>query len=219
MALVMYDLDGTLLDTAQEITQAVNLTLKHFEHGSVDEVEIRRWIGHGTSFLMQQAWAATGRNNDQQHWDSIMKKFAVFYEQTAGTTSRPYPQVMETLELLKSKGFKQAIITNKEGRYTQKIVRAHGLDKYMDMTISGDTLAVKKPHPGVIEHCLHELDVMTGQSIFIGDSETDLATARAASVVCWAVPYGYNHGRPIAMADPDRVIPDISYVTGYFEGM
>ena len=219
MALVMYDLDGTLLDTAQEITQAVNLTLQHFEHGSVDEVEVRRWIGHGTGFLMQQAWAATVRNKDKTHWDGIMKKFGEFYEQTAGTTSSPYEKVIETLELLKSKGFKQAIVTNKEGRYTQKIVKSHGLEKYMDMVISGDTLSVKKPHPGVIEHCLHELDVMSGQSIFIGDSETDLATARAAGVVCWAVPYGYNHGRPIAMAEPDRVIPDISYVTGYFEGM
>jgi phosphoglycolate phosphatase len=219
MALIMYDLDGTLLDTAKEITLAVNLTLQHFSHGSVSDIEVQRWIGHGTGFLMQQAWAATGTNNDRQHWDAIMKKFGQNYEETAGTSSRPYPEVIETLALLKGKGFKQAIITNKETRYTEKIIAAHGLGQYMDMVICGDTLPIKKPDPGVIDYCLHELDVMSGQALFVGDSETDLATAKAAGIVFWAVPYGYNHGRSIAMADPGRVIPDISYVTSYFEGM
>ena len=218
MALVMYDLDGTLLDTAGEITEAVNRTLRDFNHGSVTEQEVKRWIGHGTGFLMQQAWAATGASS-HYNWETVMANFMGHYEATAGTMGKPYPMVMETLAEMKAKGFKQAVITNKECRYTQRIIEAHGLDQFMDMVICGDTLPIKKPHPGVIEHCLHNLDVMTGQSLFVGDSETDIATARAAGVVCWTVPYGYNHGRPIAMADPDRVVPDISYISSYFEGM
>ena len=218
MALVMYDLDGTLLDTAPEITTAVNLTLQDFSHGSVTDNEVRRWIGHGTGFLMQQAWQATERGSTHA-WPDVMSCFIKHYEETVGTSSQPYPKVLETLAYLKSIGVKQAVVTNKESRFTNKIIEAHGLGQYMDLVISGDSLEFKKPHPGVVEHCLHELDMMKGQSLFVGDSETDLATARAAGIIFWAVPYGYNHGRPIAMAEPDRIIEDISSITSYFEGM
>jgi phosphoglycolate phosphatase len=218
MALVMYDLDGTLLDTATEITQAVNLTLMDFECRGVDESDVRRWIGHGTGWLMQQAWAATaGQKNEP--WDKVMERFIVHYQETAGTSSTPFPKVIETLEKVKGIGVKQAIVTNKETRFTDRVLAAHDLKKYFDMIICGDTLPVKKPHPGVIEHCLNELHTSVGHSLFIGDSEIDVATARAAGVVCWAVPYGYNHGRPISMADPDRLVPDISDVPNYFRGI
>jgi phosphoglycolate phosphatase len=218
MALVMYDLDGTLLDTANEITQAVNLTLSDFECRGVDESDVRRWIGHGTGWLMQQAWAATSGNKNVS-WDNVMERFIVHYQETAGTSSFPFPKVIETLEKVKSIGVKQAIITNKETRFTNRVLAAHDLEKYFDMIICGDTLPVKKPHPGVIEHCLQQLHTSVGHSLFIGDSEIDVATAKAAGVVCWAVPYGYNHGRPISMADPDRLVPDISDVPNYFRGI
>lgn len=215
MALVMYDLDGTLLDTAGEICEAVNLTLADFNHDSVSDGQVRSWIGHGTGWLMKTAWQNT-EGSDVEPWDDVMTRFIHHYEVTAGTSSIAFPHVLETLQKARDYGVKQAIVTNKERRFTDRILQKHGLQNAFDMVICGDSLAVKKPNPAVIEHCLATLGATHGEALFVGDSEIDVSTAKAAGVVCWAVPYGYNMGRPIADAMPDRIVPDIREVPNYF---
>ena len=218
MALVMYDLDGTLLDTAAEITDAVNLTLQEFDHALVTIDDVRRWIGQGTGWLMETAWAATD-GPKAVAWNEVMARFIHHYEVTAGTSSTAFPHVMDTLQKARDYGVKQALVTNKERRFTDRVLQKHGLTDAFDLIICGDSLTVKKPHPDVIYHCLTTLDETAGASLFVGDSETDISTAKAAGVMCWAVPYGYNHGRPIAESMPDRVVPDIRDVPNYFRHM
>ena len=223
MALVMYDLDGTLLDTVDEIAQAVNLTLNEFGLKSVSVDQVRNWIGHGTGWLMKRAWeeqkdsadAASDSLRDAD-WDKVMQRFVHHYESTAGTTSTPFPFVLETLRKARDYGVKQAVVTNKERRFADRILEKHGLTDQFDMVICGDSLSVKKPNPAVITHCLNTLGATQGESLFIGDSEIDISTAKAAGVLCWAVPYGYNLGRPIADAMPDRIVPDIREVPNFF---
>lgn len=215
MAVVMYDLDGTLLDTASEIAQAANLTLKEFGREPVSEEDVRNWIGHGTGWLMKQAWESSGNTSDAS-WDTVMTRFIHHYEVTAGTTSKPFPYVLETLKKAREYGVKQAVVTNKESRFTERVLERHGLSGSFDLVICGDSLSVKKPDPAVIEHCLHTLGATRGEALFVGDSEIDVATARAAGVICWAVPYGYNLGRPIAEAMPDRIVEDIREVPNFF---
>ena len=113
-------------------------------------------------------------------------------------------------------GVKQAVVTNKERRFADRILEKHGLTDQIDLIVCGDSLSVKKPNPGMINHCLTTLGVTQGESLFIGDSEIDVSTAKAAGVMCWAVPYGYNLGRPIADAMPDRIVPDIREVPNFF---
>ncbi len=223
MALVMYDLDGTLLDTADEIAQAVNLTLNDFGLESVSVDQVRNWIGHGTGWLMKRAWdeqkgSADGVNDSvsDADWEKVMKRFVHHYESTAGTTSTPFPHVLETLRKARDYGVKQAVVTNKERRFADRILEKHGLTDQFDLIVCGDSLSVKKPNPGMINHCLTTLGVTQGESLFIGDSEIDVSTAKAAGVMCWAVPYGYNLGRPIADAMPDRIVPDIREVPNFF---
>ncbi len=215
MAVVMYDLDGTLLDTAGEITQAVNLTLAEFGHDTVSEQQVRDWIGHGTGWLMKTAWQNTAGPLDAP-WDKVMERFIVHYEATAGTHSTAFPHVLDTLRRTREAGVKQAIVTNKESRFTERVLERHGLSKAFDVVICGDSLSVKKPNPAVIEHCLAQFGASAGEALFVGDSEIDVSTARAAGVVCWAVPYGYNLGRPIEEAMPDRIVPDIREVPTFF---
>jgi phosphoglycolate phosphatase len=219
MALVMYDLDGTLLDTADEIAQAVNLTLNEFGLKSVSVDQVRNWIGHGTGWLMKRAWEEQQGSADAVNdadWDKVMQRFVHHYESTAGTTSTPFPFVLETLRKARDYGVKQAVVTNKERRFADRILEKHGLTDQFDMVICGDSLSVKKPNPAVITHCLNTLGATQGESLFIGDSEIDISTAKAAGVLCWAVPYGYNLGRPIADAMPDRIVPDIREVPNFF---
>jgi phosphoglycolate phosphatase len=132
------------------------------------------------------------------------------YQQRCGTpASQPYPHVVEVLDRLHAHGVHLAVIANKERRYTDTVLRAHQLQGHFDLVISGDTLATKKPDPAGIAHCLSHFGVRSDQSLFVGDSSIDAATARSAGVPVWLLPYGYNMGQPIAACGPDRVIADM----------
>ena len=219
MALVMFDLDGTLFDTAAEIAESANRTLIDYGLATVSEQQVRDWIGHGTGWMMTQAWSAVAGVPDAAAWPQVMKTFIAHYFECAGTLSRPYPDVMETLAELKQLGVKRAIVTNKETRFTQRILEKHAVQDAFDQVISGDTYSVKKPDPTAIYNCMQTFGVAAGECLFVGDSRIDVATAKAAGVMCWAVPYGYNMGEPIASANPDRIVPTIKDVPLYFKGL
>src|SRR6187551_641224 len=133
MALVMYDLDGTLIDTASEIALAVNATLKQYGFDAVSEDQVKAWIGHGTVWLMQQAWPDRRDIQAQDTWNTVMENFMQHYKYVVGTVSRPYPDALETLIKLKNKGVKQAIVTNKEEPYTSKILAQHHMKDIFDL--------------------------------------------------------------------------------------
>lgn len=216
MALVMYDLDGTLIDTASEITLAVNATLTQYGFNIVTDNQVKGWIGHGTAWLMQQAWPDKRDISVQDTWNTVMESFMQHYKNVVGTISRPYPTAIETLIQLKKQGIKQAVVTNKEEPYTSKILVQHNMQGFFDMVISGNSLPYKKPNAAVVEYCLQALAETKKSSLFVGDSEIDIATAKNAGITCWVVPYGYNAGRDITQANPDKVIDSISQVAGFF---
>jgi phosphoglycolate phosphatase len=217
MALVMYDLDGTLIDTADEIAMAVNATLSQYGHVTVSEAQVTSWIGHGTVWLMQQAWPNKIDIEIADTWKAVMKNFMQHYKNVVGTMSKPYPAVIETLNALKKQGVKQAIVTNKEEPYTSKILAQHNMQIFFDVVVAGNTLPFKKPNPEVIEHCLEVLGESKQNSLFVGDSETDVTTAKNAGVICWAVPYGYNAGKDISLANPDKLINSLAEVPNFFK--
>jgi phosphoglycolate phosphatase len=216
MALVMYDLDGTLIDTASEIALAVNATLSQYKFKTVTEDQVKAWIGHGTVWLMQQAWPDKRDVDAQDTWKKVMENFMQHYKHVVGTASKPYSAVLETLTKLKEQGIKQAIVTNKEEPYTSKILAQHNMEDLFDLLISGNSLPYKKPDAAVIKYCLEALGETKENSLFVGDSEIDIKTAKNAGVTCWVVPYGYNAGRDIAEANPDKLIDNISKVPDFF---
>ena len=213
--LVMFDLDGTLVETAPEIADAVNDTLRRFELPEVTQQQVNDWIGHGTRTLLIQALAFAGKTNvaavsASDSLTLIAAEFDRNYQRRCGTRSHLYPQVRETLVALRGQGVKLAVVTNKESRYTRTVLDAHQLAPLLDCVVSGDTLPTKKPDPAGIQSCLAQFDVPPNRALFVGDSSIDVATARNAGVAVWALPYGYNMGRPIEVCAPDRVIADCS---------
>lgn len=213
--LVMFDLDGTLIETAPEICDAVNDTLRRFDLSEVTQQQVNDWIGHGTRELLIQALAysekadvAAVRASDR--FALIAAEFDKHYQNRCGTRSHLYPQVRETLIALRARGVKLAVVTNKEGRYTATVLDAHQLMPLLDSVVSGDTLPTKKPDPAGIESCLAQFGVPRHRALFVGDSSIDVASARNAGVAVWALPYGYNMGQPIEACAPDRVIADCS---------
>jgi phosphoglycolate phosphatase len=216
--LILFDLDGTLIETAPEIADAVNDTLTRFELPPVTQQQVNHWIGHGTRELLIQALAYVGNTSAElvRHSDSfklIEAEFGKFYQRRCGTRSHLYPHVRETLQALRAAGVKLVVMTNKEGRYTQTVLDAHQMAPLFDLVISGDTLPVKKPNPAGIADCLQRLGVVRERALFVGDSSIDVATARNGGIAVWALPYGYNMGEPIEACHPDRVIPDFSALT------
>lgn len=213
--LILFDLDGTLIETAPEICDAVNDTLTRFDMALVQQTQVNDWIGHGTRELLIQALAFVGMTSPDKIRQSpglkpIAAEFDRNYQKRCGTRSHLYPHVREVLTSLRQQGVKLAVVTNKEGRYTQTILDVHALTGLFDAVISGDTLPAKKPDPAGIEHCLNQLGIPQARALFVGDSSIDVATARNAGVAVWALPYGYNMGQPIAACAPDRVIADFS---------
>ncbi len=213
--LILFDLDGTLIETAPEIADAVNDTLAAFDRSCVSQQQVNDWIGHGTRELLISALAfadkvTTDTVRNSPSFPRIEASFGVFYLKRCGTHSHLYPQVRETLNALRSRDVKLAVVTNKERRYTKAVLEAHKLTSLFDRVISGDTLPLKKPDPMGVHDCLHQFRIRGDRALFVGDSSIDVATARNAGVAVWALPYGYNMGQPIESANPDRVINDIS---------
>jgi hypothetical protein len=143
--LVMFDLDGTLVETAPEIMDAVNDTLARFDLPLVSQQQVNDWIGHGTLSLLVEAVAfATGRPLDEVRASELLRtmvaEYNVFYGRRCGTRSHLYPQVRETLEALRAQGSKLAVVTNKEGRYTQIVM---AVQKLTDLFRCGD----QRRHP------------------------------------------------------------------------
>lgn len=216
--LILFDLDGTLIETAPEIADAVNDTLTALGHPAVLQQEVNDWIGHGTRELLIKALARILQTTTQQvreaeAFPAIEAEFGQHYQRRCGTRSHLYPHVRETLLALRASGVKLVVMTNKEARYTKTVLDAHQLAPLFDHVISGDTLPVKKPNPAGIADCLQRFGVAPDRALFVGDSSIDVATARNGGIAVWALPYGYNMGEPIESCHPDRVIPDFSALT------
>ncbi len=217
--LVMFDLDGTLVDTAVELADAVNDTLAELGHRRVTETQVRDWIGHGTRALLVNALAdVTGQERDAlRNGPELARAAAIFdpyYERRCGTRSRPYAHALPVLHRLRAIGVRLAVVTNKDGRFTRRLLDHHGLSPLLDLVVSGDDVAVKKPAPDGILHCLSRYAVAPARALFVGDSAIDVASARKAGVAVWAVPGGYNQGQPIAASEPDRLLRDLGQLLG-----
>ena len=211
--LILFDLDGTLIETAPEIADAVNDTLSECGRTGVSQQQVNDWIGHGTRELLIQALAfidELGANEvrSSNSFPAIEAVFTRHYQRRCGTRSHLYPHVRETLVALRERGVKLVVMTNKEGRYTQTVLDAHQMAPLFDRVISGDTFPFKKPNPMGIEESLKQFGATRERTLFVGDSSIDVATARAGGIAVWAMPYGYNMGEPIEACHPDRVIPD-----------
>ena len=215
--LIMFDLDGTLVDTAGEIGDTVNDVLRALRLPQASDELVRSWVGQGSRELLIRACAhASGLPQAEVRssatMESVLEMYGRFHEKRCGTRSHLYPHVADTLAALSGLGIAMALVSNRESRFAEAVLRTHGLRGYFDPVVAGDSLPAKKPDASTIAHCLHAHGVPATRALMIGDSAVDVATGRNAGVECWVVPYGYNSGQPIEDAGPDRVIADISAV-------
>jgi phosphoglycolate phosphatase len=200
----LFDLDGTLIDTAPDINLAQNAALKEFGYQPADAAQTRHWVGHGARALLEQALAAQGA--DHTHLDAMHQYFLTYYVANIAELSRPYPSVLDTLATLRARGAKLAVVTNKTEALSRTLLTELQLLDHFDLLVGGDTAEHPKPDPAPAVLTCQQLELTAAQVLFVGDSTTDVGCARnfGCPVVC--VSYGYNQGTPPDALGADGVI-------------
>ena len=208
--LVMFDLDGTLVDSVPDLAAAVDTMLVSLGRPPAGIDAVRNWVGNGARVLVRRALAGDLQHEgiDDAQTDQALELFSAAYAKSHDLT-QIYPGVYETLKWLHKKRIKMALITNKPERFVAPLLDQMGLGRYFKWIIGGDTLPQQKPDPAALLFVMKMAKVKPRQSLFIGDSRSDVQAAKAAGVACLALSYGYNHGRPIAEEAPALVIDDL----------
>lgn len=186
---VLFDLDGTLVDSASDIAAAVNRLLAELGHEQVDEATVRSWIGDGARQLITQALRHAG---DLQDVDAVMPRFMRHYADCLLLDPRLYPGVEATLSALRANGVRMAVCTNKPAQFVPPLLEALGIATYFDAVLGAGDLPERKPHPLPLLHLAAGFGVDIGQCLMVGDSGADAGAANAAGAPLVLVGYGYR---------------------------
>ncbi len=206
---VVIDLDGTLLDTVGDISTAANMMRASLGFAPLDPALIRTFVGKGIANLVAKSLKDAVGEVGPTALKVAVANFERQYEKCFGDTSAPYPGVVDGLNALKEKGFRLGCVTNKVEKFTLPLLVKSGLADYFEITLSGDSLAEKKPHPMPLKHAAEFFGCATAEMLLIGDSMNDAEAARAAGSPVFIVPYGYNEGQELRGLDCDAFIDDV----------
>lgn len=208
--LVAFDLDGTLIDSVPDLAAAVDTMLSGQHLVPVGEAKVRDWVGNGSHKLVERALTSVlGEVPDPARLTASHDEFLRAYHAAPCERTRAYPGVREALESLEARGVIVTLVTNKPAAFIDPILEALGLRRYFRMTLGGDSLAEKKPHPVPLLHLAAQFGIAPAQCLMVGDSRHDVEAGRRAGFRTLAVPYGYNHGEPVASSRPDGVVESL----------
>lgn len=208
--LVMFDLDGTLINSVPDLAAAIDQMLQHFGQPPAGERAVSHWVGNGADKLVRRALAggdeaaAEALSGEQvAPWRAVFDQaYLAALHQATGV----YPGVSELLSQLTCA---RALITNKPRLFTLPLLESLGWQDQFSCIVCGDDLAEKKPSPLPLHYVCEQLGYEPQQALMIGDSKHDIAAAKAAGIASIAVSYGYNHGEPIADSQPDWLVDNL----------
>ncbi|OOF40087.1 phosphoglycolate phosphatase [Rodentibacter rarus] len=210
--LIGFDLDGTLVNSLPDLALSVNSALAEFDLPQAPESLVLTWIGNGAPVLIARAldWvkAQTGRALSEAEVEEVKARFNHYYGENLCNVSHLYPNVKETLEALKAKGYTLAIVTNKPTRHVQPVLAAFGIDHLFSEMLGGQSLPAIKPHPAPLYYLCGKFGIEPRQLLFVGDSKNDILAAHAAGCAVVGLTYGYNYNIPISESNPDWVLDD-----------
>ncbi len=204
----LFDLDGTLVDTAPDINAALNHALTHHGAVAVDEALTRHWVGHGARALVGEAIREQQLAGDLA--EPMFETFLAYYRSHLSVFSAPYPNVVASLTLLRERGARLAVVTNKLTLFTEPLLAQLGLADLFEAVVCGDTTENPKPAADPALHGCELLGVSPANALFVGDSAADVGCARAAGCPVVVVRDGYNHGTPADKLGADGVIESFS---------
>lgn len=205
---VLFDLDGTLLDTIADLAEGANRMLAEIGRPLRSQAEIHSFVGKGIPNLVRRC-LTEGSAAGEDEIDAAVAVFRRHYGEVNGAHTRIYPGVENTLAALADQGLRLACVTNKAADFTLPLLARMNIARWFDAVVSGDSLAVKKPDPAVIHHACDLLGIPASAALMIGDSENDALAARRAGTPVLLVTYGYSEGRAVDTIECDGLLSDI----------
>lgn len=208
--LLLFDLDGTLVDSAADLYRAMNMSLNTLQLPLVTEHQVRTWIGKGTAVFCQSTLQyLTGQVDPAQH-QQLLDTFLDIYNAEPCVDTQPFAGIVDFLEWGMKHNKKMICVTNKPEQPARMIIDALGLNQYFVDVIGGDRFEERKPHPRQLLFCVDHYQLAKEQVLMIGDSSNDVEAARRARVDCIVVSYGYNHGEDIQNCQPQQVVDNLT---------
>lgn len=210
MTALLLDFDGTLVDTRRDLAQGVNLLLTELGLPTLPVETVVTFIGRGARSLIRRSMEHVDPEERVARDEQTLRRFLGHYETVMLDTSRPFPGVVEGLMELQGAGVPMAIVSNKPEAPTRAITSSLGLDRFFEVILGGDSTPHKKPHPLPLERAAHALGQPLAECIMVGDSDIDLAAARAAGIPgIWCTWGGIHPDRP---SEADRVADNFDEV-------
>ncbi len=196
MELLVFDLDGTLVDSSLDLQMAINHALEPLEVEPVSLEETKRLVGEGITRLVEKLIQERPGLITKEE---LLQRFITYYNEHLLDHTTPYPLVEATLERLR--GYKKAVVSNKIESMSRAIIKGLNMDRFFDMIVGGDTIGYKKPSPLPLLHVMQTLNVDREKTMLIGDSCYDIEAGRAAGVCTVAVTYGFRPADSLKDAD------------------
>ncbi|MBL8582068.1 MAG: phosphoglycolate phosphatase [Rhizobiaceae bacterium] len=215
--IIVFDLDGTLIDTAPDLLSSLNHSLASASLRPVESSGFRQHVGMGGRVMIERAFAAAQRELPREEHDRLLNVFLQHYGAGIPGASQPYPGVVDALARFADAGFRLAICTNKTEGFSRRLIEALGLDSRFAAICGSDTFAYRKPDP---RHLFDTISAAKGdreRAMMVGDSRTDIDTAKAAGIPVVAVDFGYTD-RHVREFEPSAIISHFDELTpGLFE--
>ncbi len=212
-ALVMFDLDGTLIDSVPDISRALDAALRAHGLAPAGEARAKRWVGRGSRQLLRDALAYGGalepERVDAKELERALADYLAIYLDDCTRDSRLLPGAMELVEALGDAAVTIACVTNKPQAITERVLGHFSLLERFDAVLGGDSGIAPKPDPAPLLVLMRRFAAGASESLMIGDSRHDVRAARAAGIAVIACADGYNHGEDIRSERPDRVIDSL----------
>lgn len=217
--LLIFDFDGTLIDSVPDLADATNAMLSTLGKETYPIETIRNWIGNGSRMLVERALVGDVTVPEgaltQTEADHAEQIFFEAYKNLSGSKTVAYPDVDSGLKQLHAAGYTLALVTNKPIRFVPKILESFGWQDLFSEVMGGDSLPVKKPDPAPLLHVCDALNVSVAQSVMIGDSRNDMLAGQKANMDTLGLSYGYNYGQDIRELNPTEAFDNFSDLVGY----
>lgn len=212
---VVFDLDGTLVDSVPDIASAVNAALRSFNLRELDEGHVASMVGNGSEVLIARALAAaTGAPPRDDFSRAVHDEFIAAYDREPCRLSRLYPGARDVLDALTASGIKLAICTNKPEGITAAVLDQLGIAALFASVVGGSARLPLKPAPDMLQAALRKLGASATTSVMVGDSAADAGTAKSAGTRLVLLQHGYSRGADLARLGADAVLPDFSGFMG-----
>lgn len=205
--LICFDLDGTLVDSVPDLRLALNAMLDELQLAHCHDQQIKNWVGNGLPKLVERALTFVGKNEiDEPFFNQALSIFEKHYAVYLNSASTLYKDVAQTLQSLKSRGYKIALVTNKAEQFLPELLNHFQIADFFDLLLGGDTLSENKPAPMQVNFACEKFKVSKTETVMVGDSKNDILAGQNAQVNTIALTYGYNYGEPVANLNPDFII-------------